>query len=69
MGLKLGAALLLGLPLLFFFAAAKDDAKQDLANPMATNHAGHELKKREAGRGRKKASCEGRRWVLGLSTQ
>ena len=70
MGLKLGSALLLFLPLLSLALAnadVEDDSKQDLANQVGANHvaanqAGHELVKREAGRGRK--SCEGKRWVL-----
>ena len=75
MGLKLGSALLLFLPLLSLALAnadVEDDSKQDLVNPPANhvgvNQAGHDLVKRGAGRGRK--SCEGKRWVLlTLSTQ
>merc|ERR1711934_490166 len=66
MGLKLGSALLLFLPLLSLAlanAAVEDDSKQDLVNPPANqvgvNQAQHELVKRGAGRGRK--SCEGKR--------
>merc|ERR1712210_352365 len=66
MGLKLGSALLLFLPLLSLAlanAAVEDDSKQDLVNPPANqvgvNQAGHDLVKRGAGRGRK--SCEGKR--------
>merc|ERR1712210_310433 len=66
MGLKLGTALLLFLPLLSVAlanAAVEDDSRQDLVNPPANqvgvNQAGHVLVKREAGRGRK--SCEGKR--------
>ena len=69
MGLKLGSALLLFLPLLSLAlanSAAEDDSKQDLVNPPANqvgvNQAEHELVKTESGRGRK--SCEGKRWVL-----
>merc|ERR1739842_99979 len=67
MGLKLGTALLLFLPLLSVAlanAAVEDDSKQDLvnqvgANQVGVNQAGHDLVKRGAGRGRK--SCEGKR--------
>merc|ERR1711990_299840 len=70
MGLKL-VALLLTLSLLFLSQAnpVEDDSRQHLANSaanqiganlVAPNQAGHDLTKREAGRGRK-ASCEGKR--------
>ena len=76
--MKLGTALLLFLSLFYLNLAnvnAEDDSKQDLtsdnhvgANQIAdaNNQAEHQLAKRDAGRGRK-ASCEGTRWVLGLS--
>ena len=75
MGLKLGSALLLFLPLLSLALAnadVEDDSRQDLVNPPANqvgvNQGGHDLVKRGAGRGRK--SCEGKRWVVsGLSIQ
>ena len=68
MGLKL-ATLLLFLSLLNISVGnpAKDDFKQHLANsaakPIAASQAGHELAKREAGRGRK-GSCQGKRLVV-----
>merc|ERR1711934_36109 len=75
MGLKLGSALLLFLPLLSLALAnadVEDDSKQDLANQVdaihvAANQAGHELVKREAGRGRK--SCERKRCSKKKTTQ
>ena len=65
MGLKL-VLLIFSILYLSLTTAVEDDPKHlsnSQANPMAANLAGHQLMKREAGRGRKK-SCEGKRWVV-----
>ena len=67
MGLKLATVLLIFSILYLSLATSAENESKHLANsqanPMVADQAGHQLTKREAGRGRKK-SCEGKRWVV-----